>query len=146
MTDVAIETFAKIGGHGEIVRKLYEVRLALPDVGFSSFHSADGVHYSHAAVVARIQGKIVGIISYDTLEYNQSIFIYTGWVDPEHRRKGIYRQLIGKLKEIAAEKNVVRITGSTAFNNNDMQAVMTKLGRRPVAIVYEMDLNDAGDK
>ncbi|NTG07248.1 GNAT family N-acetyltransferase [Rhizobium rhizogenes] len=140
MSDLAIETYAKIGGHGEIVRKLYEVKLTLPDIRYSSFHNADGVHYSHAAIVARLNGEIIGIISYDHIEYNQSIFIYSGWVDPAHRRKGIYRQLFGKLREIAVEKGVLRIQGATAYTNTDMQDVIEKLGRRPVAIFYEMDV------
>lgn len=138
--DVVIDAYPQIGGYGEIVRKLYKVRLELPDVGNSSFNGADSVHYSHSALVARHGGMIVGIISYGYLEHDKSIFIYMGWVHPEFRRNGIYRSLIGKLKGLAAERGALRITGATVVSNTDMQAVMTKLGRRPVAIIYEMDI------
>jgi RimJ/RimL family protein N-acetyltransferase len=137
---IEITLLPKIGGHGDVVRKLYQARLEMPDIANSQHNDASGVHWSHGAVVARISSEIVGLISFDIQEHSQSMFICTGWVNDFYRRQGIYSTMFYRTESFAKEKGLLRIIGATSYNNHAMQSTMKKLGRKPVAIIYEMDI------
>lgn len=92
------------------------------------------IDYDHGAIYATIDDKVVGVISYRHYEWCDMLHIFIGYVLPEYRRSGIYRQLFEKLKEVAKDKKCITIEGGTKPTNDTMLKVMESLDRRASSI------------
>ena len=81
--------------------------------------------------------RITGILLYEDLEWKNALHISLGYVIPNYRRAGIYRQLWNALVEKAREKGRGRILGTSHVRNETMRAVHEALGREPTFTLYE---------
>src|SRR5436190_20228823 len=68
------------------------------------------VGWDNKAVVALLEGKVVGIITYADSKHVKEWNILIGFVDPDRRKEGIYKQMWAKLVQQARLKDVYRIT------------------------------------
>lgn len=118
-----------------------EAENALHQAGFTSGHVL--VAWNQQALAAFVDGRVVGVLTYEDLEWKNELFVVVGYVHPAFRRRGIYRALWEALVARAQETGRPRIVGTTSVMNQAMQATMEALGRRPVAISYEYELSDA---
>lgn len=94
-------------------------------------------HWDQSALVAYEAGRAVGIITFEHSKWQKRINICQGWVDPEYRRRGIYRELWNALVEKAKELKAIKIMGYTRYNNERMLIVAKQLGRKITVIGME---------
>ena len=94
------------------------------------------LNYDDEALLARVEGVPAGVLTFTHQKWDRSIFVKFGYVLRARRRQGIYRALWDKLVEIARERKVPEILGSTAVSNSAMQGVMARLGRTAFALQY----------
>jgi GNAT superfamily N-acetyltransferase len=87
-------------------------------------------------------GDIVGALAFRAED--EAICVHLSYVEPSSRRRGIYQQMFEALLSKARERGTIKITSEVAFENRDMQAVMRRTGRSPVATVFEMTVKPAG--
>ena len=108
-----------------------EVNAALLEEGFADF-SVSMVGWDTCAVVA-LSGREqtpTGIITYADSKWHGCFDIGMGYVLPDWRRRGIYRQMWDELVLTAQEQKVSRIYGAIMVNNAPMLKVAVALGRR----------------
>lgn len=98
------------------------------------------LHWNQKAIAAYDDDKIVGIMTYDYLDYSNSIFIQISYVDKYYRKKGIYSKLWQEIKINALAKGCVFISSIVHVNNYTMQQVCNNLGREQKGIVYTYKL------
>lgn len=96
------------------------------------------------ALAAVKSGKVVGgIAAYELRKFEQErseIYIYDLAVASGHRREGIATALIGKLKEIAAERGayVIFVQAGISIEDEPAIALYTKLGRREDVLHFDI--------
>lgn len=83
---------------------------------------------------------LIGVLSWKKHAWNKSAFVNVGWVDPAHRRTGVYRLLWSALVERAVALNLCKVEGMTSIENNVMRAAAARLGRveSTVMLVYRL--------
>lgn len=81
--------------------------------------------------------EITGVLCFRHFEFINQYFITLGYVHPEFRRCGIYRELYNAIVKRAQDNGITRIAGAVHANNKAMQNVMSKLGRELIAFMYE---------
>lgn len=96
--------------------------------------------WEQCAFWAEEEGEVIGILVYKEQAWDHSLFVAMGYVKPENRGKGVYRSLWEKAVAHAKEKQLRCITGIVHWQNKEMQAVMERFGRLPVAITYDYRL------
>lgn len=97
------------------------------------------LHFEHRAITADIEGHLgqrqpVGVLVWQKLDWRSEAFVVLGYVRNSVRRHGIYRKLFNELVEKARELKLTRIAGTTHFDNAEMRAVASALGRRETSI------------
>lgn len=73
-----------------------------------------------------------------------TLYVSDGYVAPDFRRMGIYRQLNDVLEKIYLEKGIRRMVRYTLSNNYRMQQFLASQHYEPVRIVYEKWLTPDG--
>lgn len=74
-------------------------------------------------------------------------WIQMGYVLPEERERGYYKAMWEELLVLAAQDGTVsKIIGGTAEDNEVMQKVMEKLGRKPYYRMYRFDIPEGKSK
>ncbi|MCE9681535.1 AAC(3)-I family aminoglycoside N-acetyltransferase [Halomonas alkalisoli] len=103
------------------------------------------------ALAALKKDEVVGgLAAYELKKFEQErseIYIYDLAVRSEHRREGIATALIGKLKEIAAQRGAYTIFVQADTNVEDEPAIAlyTKLGKREDVLHFDIPVNpDSG--
>ena len=98
------------------------------------------------ALVALLNSSVVGgLIAYelDKLEQpRREIYIYDLAVDAKHRRKGIATSLIGRLREIAAERDAWVIYVQADYVDPPAIALYDKLGTREAVLHFDISVRD----
>lgn len=104
-------------------------------------------------LIAYINGKPAGFIfGYLQNDGNSRIEQYTGddlyvsdgFIYPQYRRSGIYKQLNAMLEEIYINKGVRRVLRYTLVSNTRMQHFLNRHGYEPVRLFYEKWLEPDG--
>lgn len=85
-------------------------------------------------IAAFVENKPVGFISYKYSEYIKTVNIHIGWVEPEYRRTGIYRQMWDELVIKSRDLKAKHIMSTTHLKNHQMRATAKKLGRNEISI------------
>lgn len=111
--------------------ELIEANLILPVIPFG---------YDNHVLVAAEDGKPVGFITWNKAEWSKTAYICLGYVLPEYRGKGIYRQLWNALVEKAREQKLISIEGNTAIKNQAMRGSMLALGRTERGVIATFDI------
>jgi len=84
--------------------------------------------------VAKSEGKFAGFVRADIQEiasffrYPTILYLDDVYVPPEFRRKGVARQLIQKVEDLAREKGIKRLQGRVYAFNNATQKLMESMG------------------
>ncbi len=104
--------------------------VSLLDAGYAA--DVCVLYWSHNAFVAAIDGVPVGVLVYDKVEHDKALHVVLGYVVPECRRKGIYRQLFQKVVEKARELKLLCVTGGVDIDNEAILRVSESLGRQRV--------------
>ncbi|SRR6266404_505712 len=92
------------------------------------------VGWDDNAIVASINEKEVGLITWRYIEWIRTVNIHLGWVDPEYRRNGIYSQMWRELVQKARDLEAKCITGTTHMDNYAMRKVARSMGRVEISI------------
>ena len=85
-------------------------------------------YYKDKIITAVWSEQIVGFITF-RYEDDGTLWIMLGWVDPAHRRQGLYRQLWNKLLAHARTTKALYIAGSTHIDNLPMREFFKSVGR-----------------
>jgi aminoglycoside 3-N-acetyltransferase I len=99
---------------------------------------------SFIALAALKSGVVVGgIAAYELKKFEQErseIYIYDLAVASDHRREGIAKALIEKLKEIAARRRayMIFVQADTGIEDKPAIALYTKLGRREDVLHFDI--------
>ena len=100
------------------------------------------------ALVAIKSGEVVGgIAAYELMKFEQArseIYIYDLAVASKNRREGIATALIGKLKELAAERGayVIYVQADTSVADEAAIALYSKLGKREEVLHFDIAVHD----
>ncbi len=100
--------------------------------GPTSSHFA--FHGSFHAVTAYWDDQIVGFIIFSHEEKEVTLDIRLGYVRPEYRRRGVYRQVWTALVEHARTLGVLRIWGGTDVRNEPMRKFWASVGRKEESV------------
>lgn len=109
--------------------------------------------YDGTCLVAYVNEKAAGFIfGYDEEQDDSRIETYTGhelyvsdgYVLPQYRRMGVYRQLNNALEQHYINKGIRKITRFTLVSNVRMQQFLEEEGYKPVRLLYEKWLNADG--
>lgn len=82
----------------------------------------------------------VGVITFEHQEHAGKIWIYSGFVLPEFRGRGIYRAMWNELVLKAMDLKAAKIEGATHMRNASMRAVAKKLERTESYVVLSFDV------
>lgn len=74
----------------------------------------------------------------------QDLYVSDGYIKPEYRRLGIYKQLNAALERLYIDKGIRRILRYTLSSNTRMQRFLESQGFQPVRIFYEKWLSEDG--
>jgi GNAT superfamily N-acetyltransferase len=113
-------------------------RERLPEAGFYEYQWLIG--WDDPAIVAFVDSMPVGILVYRKIEWQKSFTVVLGFVEMEHRRKGIYKQMWNQLKKRVKKTGYRWIIGATHPDNKEMTAAMESCGRRPFRVMYEFEV------
>lgn len=91
-------------------------------------------------VYAKERGRVVGAITFWKTDSDGAMNINLGYVDPRHRRKGIYRELWGELVKKSQEQGCRWISSMSSPHNKDIAAFNKSAGRYAYAIQYRYDI------
>lgn len=86
-------------------------------------------HPSYWSVTAYSHGEIAGLMLFSHEEKAAVLDVRMGYVRPELRRQGLYRQMWDALVAHARTIGVLRIWGGTHVRNVEMRAFWTSVGR-----------------
>jgi GNAT superfamily N-acetyltransferase len=98
------------------------------------------VGWDDNAILAVVDGKAIGIITWIYSEWAKTVSIHLGWVDPEYRRKGVYLQMWKELVQKARDSGAKNIIGTTHMDNHAMRKTAKALGRTELSVnmVYRL--------
>ena len=99
-----------------------------------------GANWHSHALLAVEDGESIGLIIYQTVDWKNKLDLEIGYVRPDRRRAGVYRALWDELIGVAREKGIPVISGATHVDNQEMQAVMSRLDRQLKWLTYEYRL------
>lgn len=121
-----------------------QVHAALIEEGFAD-PTAQMVNWDTRAVVALSGRELTpaGIITYSAMEWIKCFDIGLGYVLPDWRRRGIYRQMWDELVAVAQEQKIAKIYGAISINNAPMLKVSVALGRRVKSQTVVFDVGAA---
>jgi ribosomal protein S18 acetylase RimI-like enzyme len=104
-------------------------------------------------LVAYLEGQPVGFIfgyleeqdeSRIEIDMGEILYVSDGFVRPQYRRQGIYKQLNDELERIYITKGIRRMIRYTLSGNVRMQHFLEKEGYKPVRLLYEKWLDAEG--
>ena len=98
------------------------------------------VSWDNLAFVAFNGDTPIAVLSFAFAKWAKQVDVQIGWVDPQHRRRGVYRLLWERLVEKSRELGAVAIFGSTHVDNKTLQAVAARLGRVQAGVLFRFDI------
>lgn len=100
-------------------------------------------NWDHQAIVAFAGDVPVGVITYELQKWRKVVWIHFGFVAPEARGQGLYRQIWDRVVKAAQKLGAVEIQGGTHVDNLVMLEVAEKLGRQRLFITTRFVLPPA---
>lgn len=93
--------------------------------------------------LASPDSAVIGLITWQKVEWRKECTIKLGWVDPLFRRQGIYQLMWQRLCKDATEAGLTVITSAVKTTNLPMRQLLRKLGREEEAVqtVYRLGIN-----
>jgi GNAT superfamily N-acetyltransferase len=91
--------------------------------------------HEHGICIKTPSGEIVALLVWDIYTADH-VWIYTAWVHPEHRAKGLYKTLFAQLKAEAAKVNRTQVSCGVAYDNLLSKVVHEALGMKPIMVMY----------
>lgn len=102
--------------------------------------SAFILNWDNQAIVAVDENNsFLGVMVYVICDFRDVGFVKLGFVNPSHRRQGIYASLFEELKKILPE-TIKAIEGASSADNKNMLAFCEKHDRKVYATIYRYDL------
>lgn len=99
------------------------------------------IHWEQSALFLEDRsGKVVSALSFQEKFDRPEYFVNAVYVLPEYRGLGHYSMLFAVLKKRAKENGILSISGTIAWDNEQMRLVAEAVGRRPVAVTYSMEV------
>lgn len=92
------------------------------------------------SVLLSKSGELQALIVWRDIKWNATAFILQGWVDPKHRRKGIYGKLYAAVKIQAKKCGCRFLAGAVAPDNAAILAVAKRQGRKVIALTIQEDI------
>ncbi len=83
-------------------------------------------------------GDVVGVIAYTFTDENRAVEITLAYVEPSSRRRGVFKSLVARLRGVARDARVDRIYMQSVVDNAPFQAVLRRLNRPVVSVVYDL--------
>lgn len=99
------------------------------------------VEHDHA-LLAYEGDTCCGFLTYR--DYTNELWIASSYVVPHCRRRGVYTKLFEKLKGIAADQGMARISSGVYTGNHAMLSTATSVGRRKHAEIWTYDVPKKG--
>lgn len=124
-----------INGH-EVVPLLSKCMVEIGEYGAYDIN----LHWEQSAFYIKYRGRVVSAITYLFQAHKNVYWINAAYVEKRYRQRGHYRLLFDALVTRAKEKEVAKIQGSIAWDNNAMRAAALAVGRLPVAVTYSLDV------
>lgn len=125
----------------DLYLEFYQKELPAPQTELSwerLLSSSDGLR----ALVAELEGKIVGIAHYfwtsSTWSENQDLYLEDLFVSPEARNSGVAKALIGELKEICLQAGGSKVHWQTHKDNLAARRLYDSLAELSEFVVYEI--------
>jgi len=84
--------------------------------------------------------ECVAAVAFRFSQYERRTEIVLGCVHPDHRRKGLYRALMERLREVSKEKGAREIVAIRDINNTESAAMCAALGREDVGVMSRVRL------
>jgi len=94
-------------------------------------------------IYAEYDKEVVGVIVFSIMCGRPVCWITIMWVEPEHRKKGVLKKMLIKLKKYVKEDitdEIKFLDLGTHFSNTDMQEISEKLGFSKQWINYRKTL------
>lgn len=98
------------------------------------------LHYLQKTIVARLKGRVVGVIVWERVEASREAWITLGYVDPDCRGRGVYNALYRRLVEVARRESLRSVAGGVSATNATMRAVAERQGRVARAVTYAEEI------
>jgi GNAT superfamily N-acetyltransferase len=86
-------------------------------------------NWDQQAVVAFAGEVPVGVITFELQKWRKVVWIHFGFVAPEARRQGLYRQMWERVVKAAQKLGAAEIQGGTHVDNKAMLECAESLGR-----------------
>jgi GNAT superfamily N-acetyltransferase len=99
------------------------------------------VNWNDSAIYAEFDGKPVGLIAYQKVEWTMTAHINLTYVSPQYRGCGVFDRMYERLLSIAKEAGMKRIVGGIHIHNAHMIRAAQRMGRVPVAVTYEQEID-----
>lgn len=112
--------------------ELVQVGHTLEGQGFCPVEPSDHVLYAE-----REDGEMIGVLCFRALPALGECHVSFVYVEPTSRRQGVFRLLLAALEAQAKAKQLSRIRGNVHANNAGMQAVLQRLAKPVVGLMYE---------
>lgn len=128
----------------ELFKQLWPGKSSVRDRLFAVFQKtveADDHQLLCAERGGRVVGFLSGILMQNFWQEAPIMYITTMIVDERHRRTGIGSLLIGRITEIAREKECPKIELESAFHRSDAHAFYEEMGFEKRAHFYSKDVS-----
>ena len=87
------------------------------------------ISYDSEGILAYVDDKLAGFMSFEREKWNNSISIGLAYVLPEYRLKGVHSAMFKDLVDFTKSINFSYITTGTHVNNKEAQAAFEAQGR-----------------
>lgn len=99
------------------------------------------VNWDNSAIWLENTHGPVAVIVYSLQDFNKVCWINLSYTRPAFQRLGLFKYLYSRLKIIAKDKDMIKISGGISAENYRMQKVATNVGRYPEYIVYTENID-----
>lgn len=121
---------------GHEVETLVNATADILDARFGRFMSTGSYrpHPSDKAIYVMIDGQIVSLLLWAL--YDNDVWIGMAWTRDGHTRRGYYKLLYNRLKEIAKANGYNSISCGVSFGNQVSRSVHESIGMTPFSVQY----------
>ena len=82
------------------------------------------------------EGDIVGVVAYGVSDGVCEVSLV--YVEPSSRKRGVFKALLGALRETAKARGATRVVVEAPIENAPFQAIMRRLNSPAVSVVFEL--------
>lgn len=116
----------------------YKAIVELMDKGYLGPEYTGVSHLSQGFVAYNKNNAVVGFISFEKEDWNNSFAIGLAYVVPECRRQGIHSKLLSALKDRMKDMKINFISSGTRYSNTEARAAFQAQGREPTYVYYRL--------